>query len=361
MSLKSPLNRSLRGGISAWPLLLLIVAFASMALAVWQYWPQILLQSILWQKVLHQQMTTLLQQVASHPRQTGLALMGFSLAYGVLHALGPGHGKVVIAAFLATHPTRVKTSLKLTLAASLVQGCVAIALVTVLLGALKLSSRQLHISSYWLEKGSYLLVVGLGLWLCWRAAVSLGQARRASPLYRRMMPAGNHPARLLSSGRHRLMQQTAGTRSGQQTISHSHPVSCGCGHQHVPDAAQLEKAVSLKTQVMVVLSMGLRPCSGAIMMLLFSKVTGVYLWGVFSALTMAAGTAFTVSAMALLVQVSRALALKLSRKGTSTGWIRLGRPVLSLVGGILLVLMGGVLWLSAQPVMSGGIRPMFLH
>ncbi|MFU9135802.1 nickel/cobalt transporter [Erwinia tasmaniensis] len=361
MPLKSPLPRSLRGGSSAWPPLLLILAFTGIALVVWQHWSQILLQSIQWQKMLHLQMTTLLQQVASHPRQAGLSLMGFSLAYGVLHALGPGHGKVVIAAFLATHPTRVKTSLKLTLAASLAQGCVAIMLVTVLLGALKLSSRQLHISSYWLEKGSYLLVMGLGLWLCWRAAAALWQARRGRPLYRRMMPAGDHPAGILPAGQHTLMQRTAATRSGQQTISPSHPVRCGCGHLHVPDAAQLEKAVSLKTQTMVVLSMGLRPCSGAIMMLLFSKVTGVYLWGILSALTMAAGTAFTVSAMALLVQTSRALAVKLSRKGAPAGWKRAGRPVLSLAGGMLLVLMGGVLWLSAQPVMSGGIRPMFLH
>ncbi|HAI51520.1 MAG TPA: nickel transporter, partial [Enterobacteriaceae bacterium] len=40
-----------------------------------------------------------------------------------------GHGKVVIATWLATHPSRLKTSLGLTFASSLLQGLVAIGLV----------------------------------------------------------------------------------------------------------------------------------------------------------------------------------------------------------------------------------------
>lgn len=96
------------------------------------------------------------------------------------------------------------------------------------------------------------------------------------------------------------------------------------------------------------------------MMLLFSKVIGVYGWGVLSALAMAVGTALTVSAMALLVQVSRALALKLSRGASPAGWQKVGWSGLSLVGGVLLVAVGIMLWLSATPAMSGGIRPMFL-
>lgn len=333
MSVNAITSRPQRGWLQAWPLYVVLLLFIAAGFTVWQHWPQILLQSILWQKTLHQQMTALLQQVASHPHQAGLALMGFSLMYGVLHALGPGHGKVVIATFLATHPTKVKTSLQLTLAAAVVQGGVAILLVTVMLVVLGLSSRQLHLSSYWLEKGSYLMVAGLGLWLCWRALRKIWQALRPLPAMRiqRIVPVG-----------------------------HQHSDSCGCGHQHVPDSQMLDKAVNGKTKAIVVLSMGLRPCSGAIMMLLFSKVIGVYGWGVLSALAMAVGTALTVSAMALLVQVSRALALKLSRGASPAGWQKVGWSGLSLVGGVLLVAVGIMLWLSATPAMSGGIRPMFL-
>ncbi|ADP09745.1 ABC-type uncharacterized transport system, permease component [Erwinia sp. Ejp617] len=328
MPVNAPITRRYR----AWPLLLLLALLVTGGLLIWQCWPQMLWQSALWQKDLHRQMAQLLQQVAGHPQQAGLALMGFSLLYGVLHALGPGHGKVIITTFLATHPTKMKTSLQLTLAAALVQGCVAIALVTLVLGVLQLSARQLHLSSYWLEKSSYLLVIGLGLWLCWRALRKLAFQLVA-------VPPGMKIKRVLPGGK-------------------QHGAQCGCGHQHVPDINTLAPAPGWQTKIMVVLSMGLRPCSGAIMMLLFSKVVGVWFWGVLSALVMAMGTALTVSAMALLVHLCRRLALRL-RRGHAPGWQVIALNGLALLGGLMLVAAGVMLWLSAQPAISGGIRPMF--
>ncbi|MGD8105161.1 nickel/cobalt transporter [Pantoea sp. FN0302] len=310
---------------SLWPLWSVLMLALLGALAAWWYWPQLLWQSVIWQKGLHQQMIALLQRTAAHPHQAGLALLGFSLLYGILHALGPGHGKVVIATFLATHPVRLKTSLRLTLAAALVQGFVAVALVTLVLVILQASSRQLHLSSYWLEKGSYLLVVGLGVWLCWRA---LRQLRRNGAL--------------------RIQQL--------RPLDHQHDAHCGCGHQNLPDDQQLAQATSWKTSLLVVLSMGLRPCSGAIMMLLFSRVIGVYAWGVFSALAMALGTALTVSMMALLVHSSRTLAIRLNRRTAPAPWQRVALQSLALAGGLLLMTGGVVLWLSAQPAISGGLR-----
>lgn len=308
-----------------WPLWSVLALALLGALAAWWYWPQLLWQSVLWQKSLHQQMIGLLQRVAQHPHQTGLALLGFSLTYGILHALGPGHGKVVIATFLATHPVRLKTSLRLTLAAAMVQGAVAVGLVSLVLGLLQASSRQLHLSSYWLEKSSYLLVAALGVWLCWRA---LRQLRR--------------------SGAMRV--HTFRPRD------HQHDKHCGCGHQHLPDEQQLARATGWKTSLLVVLSMGLRPCSGAIMMLLFSRVIGVYAWGVLSALAMALGTALTVSMMALLVQSSHALAQRLNQRAAPAPWQRVALHSLALAGGLLLIAGGIILWLSAQPAISGGLR-----
>lgn len=322
MSLISLPSRSRR----LWPLWLLALVMGAAGIALWQHWSQILLQSVLWQKVLNREMTQLLQQVAEQPQQAGVTLMLFSLAYGVLHALGPGHGKVVIGTFLATHPARLKTSMKLTLFAALLQGGVAIGLVTVMLLVLKTSSRQLHISSYWLEKGSYLFVMALGVWIGWRALRSL----RASVFPPRKM-------------------QVRAIRP-----HHQHDEHCGCGHAHVPGPAQIDQAVNAKTQALVVISMGLRPCSGAIMMLLFAKVINVYAWGVASALVMALGTALTVSTLGLIVQRSRKLAERLSElTGTNAARIM---PWLALLGAFILILVGVVLWQSAAPVASG-IRP----
>lgn len=312
-----------------WPLWLLAFALAATAFALWQYWPQILLQSVSWQKELHQQMTQLLQQVKTAPEQAGGMLVLFSLAYGVLHALGPGHGKVVITTFLATHPARLKTTLRLTLLASLLQGSVAIVLVTLMLVVLQTSSRQLHLSSYWLEKGSYLLVIGLGVWIGVRALKALRrQLRPRSPMKIHALRA-----------------------------DHQHDAHCGCGHAHLPDAQQVAGAVSLKTQLLLVASMGLRPCSGAIMMLLFSRVIGVYLWGVLSAAVMALGTALTISAIGLLVQRSRTLALRLGGESRAASTAALAMPVLALVGSALLIAAGLALWQSATPGHGGGLRP----
>jgi len=312
-----------------WPLGLLAALLLSGALLIWFCWPQILLQSVLWQKDLHQQMIRLLQQVAEHPHQAGMSLVLFSLLYGVLHALGPGHGKVVIATFLATHPARVKTSIRLTLLASLLQGSMAIALVTVMLLLLKTSSRQLHLSSFWLEKGSYLLVIGLGVMMGYRALRSLWQQRRPRPAspFRAFHP------------------------------EHQHHAGCGCGHAHLPTPQQINGHVSIKTQCLVVVSMGLRPCSGAIMMLLFAKVIGVYGWGVVSAAVMALGTAFTISVIGLVVQRARAVAQLWVQPRGAAGITPLLIPLLTLTGGLILIVAGIALWQSAQLTLGGGIRP----
>ncbi|MGS8681569.1 nickel/cobalt transporter, partial [Salmonella enterica subsp. enterica serovar Infantis] len=77
--------------------------------------------------------------------RSGGSLLLLSFMYVVLHALGPGHVKVVIAKWLATHPSKLKSSLVLTLAAALLQGFVSIGLVVCVLTVLQLPARQLHL------------------------------------------------------------------------------------------------------------------------------------------------------------------------------------------------------------------------
>ncbi|AIA72069.1 nickel/cobalt transporter [Pectobacterium atrosepticum] len=351
-----PRQRSLLSRLrDLWPLWIFLALLASALHYIVRYWPQIVLQSAIWQKSLHQQMSNLLQMVEQQPHQAGLSLMMFSLVYGVLHAVGPGHGKVVIMTYLATHPSKLKSSLKLTLAASLVQGLMAIALVTVVLGILQLSSRTLHNSSFWMEKGSFVLVAGLGLLLCFRALkqlyiVLVRQPKPATIL--RVIPLPVTPLNVAAHGRMTLSPIYAPSHS-----LHQHDADCGCGHRHLPSNEELERGSSWRTRLMIVLAMGMRPCSGAIMVLLFSKVIGVYLWGVASALVMAAGTAITISALAVLVFYCRRVIERLGANRASPVWQRATFSLLSFAGGMILVGSGILLYLSAQPAMMGGIRP----
>ena len=322
-----------------WPLAIFLLLLAGGIFLLIHYWPRILLSSIIWQRELHQELAGLLRQVKENPMQSGMTLAGFSLIYGVIHAIGPGHGKIVITTYLATHPSRLKSSLKLTFASAIVQGLVAILLVSVVLGVLQLSSRQLHQSSFWMERGSFILVILLGVLLCWRALKRVWQTIKS------LRPA---PAMKIHS------------LSPMGSETHVHDEHCGCGHQHVPSDQQLQAGGDLRTQIAIVLAMGLRPCSGAIMVLLFSKVIGVYSWGVISAITMAIGTSLTVSLIGVLVFYSRELAVKLSATRTPAAWQRITWSLLALTGGIVLLVAGVLLYSTGggdvSPITGGPFR-----
>lgn len=314
-----------RRWLHLWPLALFLILAAIGALWLWQAWPQVMMKSILWQRDVNQQMSGLLKAVAENPTKAGGSLLIFSFLYGVLHALGPGHGKIVITTWLATHPSKLKSSIGLTLASSLLQGLVAIALVVVVLTVLQLPARQLHMSSFWLEKGSYALVGVLGGLLCWRAIKKL-RALLRKPTFKAF------------------------------TTHHVHDAHCGCGHQHLPTQEQLQGKDDWRARLMIILSMGMRPCSGAIMVLLFSKVIGVFSWGVVSALAMAAGTSLTITSLALLVHSFRQLAVKLSGNTTPVLWRQVGWTTLALAGGVILLVAAVTMWISAVPV-GRGLRP----
>ncbi|EPF15261.1 High-affinity nickel-transport protein [Cedecea davisae] len=326
MSVIASSSAASRRWVHLWPLALFLLFAAAGLYSLWIYWPQILLNSASWQRAINQELSGLLRQVAENPTRAGWSLLSFSFVYGVLHALGPGHGKIVITTWLATHPSKIASSLRLTFAASLLQGLVAILLVVVVLVVLALPSRQLHLSSFWLEKGSYLLVGVLGGMLSWRALRRLGVLLKRKPKFTSFTP------------------------------HHVHHAHCGCGHQHMPDEKQLAAGSDWRARLMIVLSMGMRPCSGAIMVLLFSKVIGVFGWGVLSALAMAAGTSITISGLALLVHSFRTLAVRLSGNQAPVLWRQVGWSTLALAGGVILIAAAVIMWLSVQP-MARGIRP----
>ena len=314
-----------RRWLTLWPLAVFLLLATGGVLWLWQAWPQVMMQSVVWQRDVNQQMSGLLKAVAANPTRAGGSLLLFSFIYGVLHALGPGHGKIVITTWLATHPSKLKSSIGLTLASSLLQGGVAIALVVVVLSLLQLPARKLHMSSFWLEKGSYALVGVLGLILCWRALKKL-RALLKKPTFKSFTP------------------------------HHVHDEHCGCGHQHLPTQEQLQNGDDWRARLMIILSMGMRPCSGAIMVLLFSKIIGVFGWGMLSALAMAAGTSLTISSLALLVHSFRQLAVKLSGSKTPVLWRQIGWTTLALAGGVILLVAAVTMWMSAVPV-GRGLRP----
>lgn len=60
----------------------------------------------------------------------------------------PGHGKFIIASYLSTHESQLKTSVRLSLLSSLMQGFVAVAATSIVVVILNLSLNILNLASY---------------------------------------------------------------------------------------------------------------------------------------------------------------------------------------------------------------------
>lgn len=309
---------------------LLFIIILSAAYQIHQYWPELLRLSISWQRKLNHYLTELLQASQTDPLRSGSLLIAISFLYGLLHALGPGHGKLIITTYIATHPTFLRQSVFLSLLASLLQGLVAIVLVSSILILFQLSTKHLHLVSQYSEKLSYAVVIALGLFCCLKAFRQLWRMNK-----QRRVPARQiRSISTLNPPKMSVMKPKLPTETVEL---------CQCGHQHVVPAQQLPNGI--KTQALVVLSMGLRPCSGALLVLLFSYVIGVYQWGIAAAMAMAIGTALTICTIAFFVYFLRDIAVRLAQKrrfSFSPYWgIAIG-----LCAGLIFILLGLLMFQS---------------
>jgi nickel/cobalt transporter (NicO) family protein len=290
-------------------------------------WTRTLGFALTMQRELQHGLTEAMRAV-QHSEATALwSLTGLGFLYGVFHAVGPGHGKVVITTYLATQESRLARGIGLSFLASLLQGITAIAVVGGTALALGRSTRETQHTALLLEAGSYGLVVLLGLFLIWR------------------------------SGR-RLYARAASHRAGPQDHLHRrhaepdhgglHPAHCdahsGCCHAHGPTAADLAAAPSVRHFAMTVLSVGLRPCSGAILVLILAASMHLLLAGTAAVVAMSIGTGITVTSLAVLSVYARRTALVLAdHLSDESRRIASVFDVAALLGGILIVLFGAAL------------------
>jgi ABC-type nickel/cobalt efflux system permease component RcnA len=148
-----------------------------------------------------------------------------------------------------------------------------------------------------LEIASYALVAGFGLWLLWRKAGSRLVAR-----------IGGRPAASLSAAvvrdphHHHDHAHGHGHHHHHDHDHHAHGEVCAdCGHSHAPDPALLSgRDFDWRSAWAAVAAVGMRPCTGALIVLSFSLLNGIVLGGILSVLAMALGTAITVSILATL-------------------------------------------------------------
>lgn len=318
-------------------LLIALLPLLGLAVLAMTDWGQALAQIVMaqahdWQRSLHRGLTLSTMALSRHPSlDTSLSLMALSLGYGVFHALGPGHGKAVITAYLLSHPTALRRGLSLTVAAALLQGVMAIALVGVLVWGMGLLTRDAMAQTGQLERLSFLVLTGLGIWLTLRALVRLRHA--LAPLPRASLAADGGGAPVSFKG---MAFEVVPSHSQRPGGMHDDAACDHCGGQHHvgPDAAG-----TMRESLGALLAIGLRPCSGAVMVLGVASLLGYWWAGVLAVLAMSVGTAVTTSCLALFAVFARQRAAHLLARSTPH-WQRLAGHGIALCGGVLILALG---------------------
>lgn len=278
-------------------------------------WTRVLAYVMEQQNLFHQQLRNALTALGRESSlATAWALIGSSFLYGIFHAAGPGHGKVVLTAYLVSHERRTGRAMVLSAAAAFCQGMVAIVLVFGLIWLAGFASRETQDAALWAERASFAMIAVLGFYLMARTVRAL----------LRGSGHGNH-----DHGHH-----------GHGGHGHD-----GCGHAHVvsPDAAR--GVHDLSTAVAVVVSVGLRPCSGAVLVLAVAIILNLAWAGALAVLAISAGTAITVCALALLALYASDRAARLV--GMRGRALILSARIVALVGGAIILAAGLMLFFAS--------------
>lgn len=257
------------------------------------------------QRAFHRELTQALRLLGEGASlSAALWLIFASFVYGVFHAAGPGHGKAVLSAYLLTQKTRLKRGVALGVAASFCQGISAIVIVYGLIWLAGWRASETSVAVSWSERASYLLLAGMGAFLAYRAARGF----------------------------------VAELRQDRDHDHHHHAHDCGCGCAHAPSAPEIAKATDFRTSAGLVLSIGLRPCSGAVLVLIFAYAAKIAWAGMLAVAAMSTGTALAVALLALIAVKARDWAGNLAaghRHGASVAAALVG-----FCGGALVALLG---------------------
>lgn len=213
-------------------------------------------------------------------------LLALCFGYGVFHAAGPGHGKLLVGSYGLARRVPVWRLAGIALASSLAQSTVAVGLVLSLVMVFGWARASVEgLAEALFLPLSHGLIAALALWLIWRGLRGLRVAHLAAK-------AG--PIRLPGQG-----------RAGQG----GHPPGCACGQSHGPSLRQIEAADSPRAALALIVAIALRPCSGALFLLVIAWQTGILAAGVLGVYAMGLGTALVTVAVAVLAGWSREGAL----------------------------------------------------
>jgi len=266
-------------------------------------------------------------------------LMGISFAYGIFHAAGPGHGKAVISSYLVANDETWRRGIALSFASALVQALVAVAVVGVAAALLGATAKTMNNAVWWIEIASYLLIAAMGARLLWtkgRAFLGEWHALHApKTLGAAATMAHDHAHH--DHGHHDHAHHNHGHHDHNDHAhdhhepGHTHPAHGEpghvhdehCGHSHGPTPDQLAGPGGWSRGLTAIFAVGLRPCSGAILVLVFALAQGIFWAGIAATFVMGLGTAITVAAIATLTVFATGIAARVAATRTGYGSLAL--------------------------------------
>jgi nickel/cobalt exporter len=258
-----------------------------------------------------------------------------SFIYGVVHAVGPGHGKMVISSYVVANEQTVRRGVVISFIAAALQALTAIALVGILAFALNASGLAINAWSNQLETVSYALIALVGAWLL---------ATQLIRLYRRWQEQREAAAQAGHDHHHREHRlHHHPVHAHSQDSDHDRTRGEPCSH--IIDVRDLAGAFDWRKIIAVVFSVGIRPCTGAILVLVFALTQGLFWAGVAATFAMALGTAITVAVLASLALGSRQLVLNLG--GASSTWAYAVWNICSIGGATIILLFGLILFAAS--------------
>jgi ABC-type nickel/cobalt efflux system permease component RcnA len=282
-------------------------------------------------------------------------LLGISFAYGIFHAAGPGHGKAVISSYLVANEETARRGIALSFASALAQALVAVVIVGIGAWLLNVTARTMCGAERAIEIASYGLIAAFGARLVWvkgrgffRAlSVAREPDLQLAPAMATVSPATvirhDDAGHLDVQAAHRHDHGHGEHRQGHDH-HHHHEGHCDhCGHSHGPEPGELAGPGGWKRGLVAVASVGIRPCSGAILVLVFALAQGLFWAGVAATFVMGLGTAITVAAIATLAVSAKGVARRLAAGRSGGGGALAMRGVEFGAAGLVLLLGAGLL------------------
>ena len=215
--------------------------------------------------------------------------IGFAFVYGVVHTLGPGHGKMIVASYFVGRDAKVWRGLGMGLQIAVTHVISAVALVWLV----DITFRQMlggePAQSWWIRLFSFSLIAVIGIVM--------------------------------------LVRAIRNTRAAKASGGHDHH---GHDHHHHSHDWRQEGALALLA--------GLVPCTGAVLIMLFALANGIVLAGVLMVASISLGMAITMAAIGAGAIFFRRIMLVVTEEGSRKRlFVRAG---LEYAGALLILAVG---------------------